>query len=66
MCIEGVWISIERFVWWQEEQREVKEEEESDEEIEGMSQIQRKMIVLLNQLLEDDEYKSGLISGLAF
>jgi hypothetical protein len=61
-----MWTSIKEFLWWKEEQRE--EEEESDEEIEWMGRIQRQIlqlwIALLNQLLQDDEYKSVLINGL--
>jgi hypothetical protein len=75
MYIEDVWTSIEEFVWWKEEQGgdsgsgAEEEEGESDEEIEWMGRIQRQIlrlwIALLNQLLQDDEYKSVLISGLA-
>jgi len=68
-CIEDVWTSVEEFVWWKEEREEEEEEEESDEEIEWMGRIQRKIlrlwIALLNHPLQDDEYKSVLISGLA-
>ena len=54
-----------------EEAREGEErgEEESDEEIELMSQIQREILrlwmALLDHPLQDNEYKSVLISGLA-
>ena len=72
MYIEDVWTSIEEFVWWKEEQGGEEEEEgkeESDEKIEWMGRIQRQIlrlwIALLNQPLQDDEYKSVLISGLA-
>jgi hypothetical protein len=75
MCIEDVWTSIEELVWWKEEQvgdsesRDEEEEEESDAEIEWMGWIQRKIlrlwIALFNQPLQDDEYKSVVISGLA-
>jgi hypothetical protein len=70
-----VWTNIEEFVWWKEEQGgdsgsgRRREEGESDEEIEWMGRIQRQIlrlwIALLNQPLQDDEYKSVLISGLA-
>jgi RecQ family ATP-dependent DNA helicase len=71
MCIEDVWTSIEELVQWKEEQGQDlgDEEEESDEEIEWMARIQRKIlrlwIELLNQPLQDHEYKSVIISGLA-
>ncbi|KAK6591982.1 hypothetical protein H4I95_11932 [Botrytis cinerea] len=75
MCIEDVRTSIEEFVWWKEEQGGASgsgaedEEGESDEEIEWMGRIQRQILrlwmALLNQPLQDDEYKSLLISGLA-
>lgn len=76
MRIEDVWTSIEELVWWKEEQagdsesREgEEEEEESDEEIEWMGRIQRKILrlwmALFNQPLQDNEYKSVVISGLA-
>jgi RecQ family ATP-dependent DNA helicase len=74
MAIDDVWTNIEEFVWWKEEQGgsgsgAEEEEGESDEEIEWMGQIQRQIlrlwIALLNQPLQDDEYKSVLISGLA-
>ncbi|KAK6591364.1 hypothetical protein H4I95_12233 [Botrytis cinerea] len=75
MCIEDVRTSIEEFVWWKEEQGGASgsgaedEEGESDEEIEWMGRIQRQILrlwmALLNQPLQDDEYKSVLISGLA-
>jgi hypothetical protein len=46
-----------------------EEEEESDEEIEWMRQIKRKIlrlcISMLNQPLQDNEYKSVVISGIA-
>jgi hypothetical protein len=46
-----------------------EEEEESDEEIEWMRQIKRKIlrlcISMLNQPLQDNEYKSVVISGMA-
>jgi hypothetical protein len=49
--------------------RKAKEEEEFDEEIAWMRQIQRKVlrlcIAMLNQPLQDNEYKSVIISGLA-
>ena len=48
---------------------EEEEEGELDEEIAQMGQIQQQIlrlqIALFNQPLQDDEYKSGLISGLA-
>ena len=74
MCIKDVWTSIEEFVWWKEEQggglgRRAEEGGESDEEIEWMGRIQRQILrlwmALLNQPLQDDEYKSVLISGMA-
>jgi hypothetical protein len=73
VCIEDVWTSIEEFMWWKEEQGgdsgSGAEEGESDEEIEWMGRIQRQILrlwmALLNQPLQDDEYKSVLISGLA-
>ena len=72
MAIQDVWTNIEEFVWWKEEQGDLEsgeEEEESDDEIEWMGRIQRQIlrlwIALLNQPLQDDEYKSVLISGLA-
>jgi hypothetical protein len=74
MAIDDVWTNVEEFVWWKEEQgdlrsREEEEDGESDEEIEWMGRIQRQIlrlwIALLNQPLQDDEYKSVLISGLA-
>jgi hypothetical protein len=60
-------------VWWKEEQGGASgsgaDEGESDEEIEWMGRIQRQILrlwmALLNQPLQDDEYKSVLISGLA-
>ena len=67
-----MWTNIEEFVWWKEEQGDLEsgeEEGESDEEIKWMGRIQRQVlrlwIALLNQPLQDDEYKSVLISGLA-
>jgi RecQ family ATP-dependent DNA helicase len=74
MAIDDVWTNVEEFVWWKEEQGGLgsgpeEEEGESDEEIEWMGRIQRQIlrlwIALLNQPLQDDEYKSVLISGLA-
>ena len=73
MAIDDVWANIEEFVRWKEEQGGLgsgaEEEGESDEEIEWMGRIQRQIlrlwIALLNQSLQDDEYKSVLISGLA-
>jgi hypothetical protein len=75
MAIDDVWTNVEEFVWWKEEQGgdsgsgAEEEEGESDEEIEWMGRIQRQIlrlwITLLNQPLQDDEYKSVLISGLA-
>ncbi|KAH6702795.1 hypothetical protein BKA61DRAFT_704075 [Leptodontidium sp. MPI-SDFR-AT-0119] len=75
MAIDDVWANIEEFVWWKEEQggsgsgAEEEEEGELDEGIEWMGRIQRQIlqlwIALLNQPLQDDEYKSVLISGLA-
>jgi superfamily II DNA helicase RecQ len=74
MAIDDVWTNIEEFIWWKEEQGGLgsgpeEEEGESDEEIEWMGRIQRQIlrlwIALLNQPLQDDEYKSVLISGLA-
>jgi len=74
MCIEDVWTNVEEFVWWKEEQGDLgsgeeEAEGESDEEIEWMGRIQRQIlrlwIALLNQPLQDNEYKSVLISGLA-
>ena len=75
MAIQDVWTNIKEFVWCKEEQggdsgSGAKEEEgESDEEIEWMGRIQRQIlrlwIALLNQPLQDNEYKSVLISGLA-
>jgi RecQ family ATP-dependent DNA helicase len=73
MAIQDVWTNIEEFVWWKEEQGDLRsgegEEGESDEEIKWMSRIQRQIlrlwIALFNQPLQDNEYKSILISGLA-
>ncbi|KAK6610433.1 hypothetical protein H4I95_03492 [Botrytis cinerea] len=74
MCIEDVWTSIEELIWWKEEQGALgsgaeDKEGESDEEIEWIGRIQRQILrlwmALLNQPLQDDEYKSVLISGLA-
>ena len=72
MAIQDVWTNIEEFVWWKEEQGDLEsgeEEGESDKEIKWMGRIQRQVlrlwIALLNQPLQDDEYKSVLISGLA-
>jgi RecQ family ATP-dependent DNA helicase len=74
MAIDDVWANIEEFVWWKEEQGgsgsgAEEEEGELDEGIEWMGRIQRQIlrlwIALLNQPLQDDEYKSVLISGLA-
>ena len=77
VCIEDVRTSIEEFVWWKEEQagdsrsgvEEKEEEGKSDEEIEWMGRIQRQIlrlwIAVFNQPLQDNEYKSVLISGLA-
>jgi RecQ family ATP-dependent DNA helicase len=71
ICIDEVRNMIEEFVCWKED-KEGKgngEEEESDEEIKWMKLIQRKVlrlwIAILNHPLQDDEYKSVLISGLA-
>jgi hypothetical protein len=72
MAVDDVWANIEEFVWWTEEQGEEgrgEEGEESDEEIEWIGRIQRQVlrlwIAVFNQPLQDDEYKSVLISGLA-
>ncbi|KAK6599319.1 hypothetical protein H4I96_08523 [Botrytis cinerea] len=74
ICIEDVWTSIEELIWWKEEQGALgsgaeDKEGESDEEIEWIGRIQRQILrlwmALLNQPLQDDEYKSVLISGLA-
>jgi len=73
MCVEDVWTNIEEFVWWKEEQEDLgsgdEEKGESDEEIEWIGRIQRQIlrlwIALFNQPLQDNEYKSVLISGLA-
>lgn len=78
MAIQDVWTNVEEFVWWKEEQGDLgsgeeeaegESDEESDEEIEWMGRIQRQIlrlwIALLNQPLQDNEYKSVLISGLA-
>ena len=75
ICIKDVQISIKEFVQQKEEQggdsesRDKEEEEESDEEIKQIGRIQRKIlrlwIVLFNQPLQDDEYKSIVISRLA-
>ncbi|KAK5279582.1 hypothetical protein LTR40_007588 [Exophiala xenobiotica] len=73
MCLEDMWTNIEEFVWWKEEQEGGVEtgvgEGHSDEEIEWMGQIQRQVLrfwmAVFAQPLQDDEYKSVLISGLA-
>ncbi|KAK6591453.1 hypothetical protein H4I96_12363 [Botrytis cinerea] len=67
--------ALRNLIWWKEEQGGASgsgaedEEGESDEEIEWMGRIQRQILrlwmALLNQPLQDDEYKSVLISGLA-
>ena len=48
---------------------QAREGEESNEEIEFIGQIQQEIlqlcIALLNYLLQDNEYKSAIISGLA-
>ena len=55
----------------EEEGREKEEgkEEESEEEVKRMGEIQREVlrlcIALLNQPLQDNEYKNVVISGLA-
>ena len=73
--IEDVWTSIKEFIQQKEEQggalgsRAEDKAGESDEEIKQIGRIQRQIlrlqIALLNQLLQDDEYKSVLISRLA-
>ena len=74
MCIKDMWTSIKELVQWKEEQvgdsesRDKEEEEELDKEIKQIGRIQQKIlrlwIALLNQPLQDDEYKSVVISGL--
>lgn len=66
---------VQRVIDWKEEQPVVKtsdparEGEESNEEIEFIGRIQREIlqlcIKLLGHLLQDNEYKSASISGLA-
>lgn len=61
---------IQEFQRWQEQQPAREgEEAESEEEVEWMRQVQRMVlqfcIALLNQTLQDHEYKSAIISGLA-
>ena len=74
MAIEDVRASIREFLQWKKDQEpgsdgEEGGEHESDDEIDLMSRIQRKILrlwmALLNQPLQDHEYKSVLISGLA-
>jgi hypothetical protein len=62
--------AIKEFQDWKKDQPELEEEEdESDEEIAYMAKIQREIlslcIALLNHPLQDTEYKSAIISGLA-
>lgn len=60
---------IHRFRIWREEQPEQEDRVESEEEVRRMKQIQRMVlqlcITMLNQPLQDDEYKSVIISGMA-
>src|SRR6516162_5039019 len=59
---------IEEFQEWKEDQP-IAEDRESDDEIEWMKKIQREIlrlcIDLLNHPLQESEYKSAIISGLA-
>jgi RecQ family ATP-dependent DNA helicase len=73
--IEVIRDAIRGFMQWKTDQgpardeEDTREEEESDEEIKLMSQIQREVLrlwmALLDHPLQDNEYKSVLISGLA-
>jgi len=63
---------IQEFQEWNEDQPiddAAQEGEESDEEIEFIDKIQREIlrlcVDLLHHLLQDNEYKSAMISGLA-
>lgn len=71
ICMDEVRSGVEEFLEWRDEagRRESEEEGESDDEIRRMAQIQRKVlrlcIALLHHPLQDDEYQSVVISGLA-
>jgi hypothetical protein len=60
---------VTEFVSWKTEQGVGEEQYKEEEEIQRMSVIQRKVvrawITILHHPLQDDEYKSVLISGLA-
>jgi hypothetical protein len=60
---------IQEFMEWKDEHQFEPEADETDAEIEFMGRIQRKVlrlcIELLNHPLQDNEYKSVIISGLA-
>lgn len=60
---------IQEFQEWKEDQPKTEDGDESDDEIEFMGRIRQEIlrlfIDLLNHLLQDNEYKSAIISGLA-
>jgi hypothetical protein len=72
IAIQGVQEIIKEFQEWKEDQPAndpIDDEEESDKEIEFIGRIQQEIlrlcIELLNHPLQDNEYKSAIISGLA-
>jgi hypothetical protein len=69
IAIHGVRQIIQEFQEWKKDQPETEDGDESDEEIEFIGHIQREIlqlcIDLLNHPLQENEYKSVIISGLA-